>query len=138
VRPDSLEFSYRSASGDESWVQLDNWTEKGVYLNGTVRGQVRSYRKDRVLFYADGHAGVLREPHPAPPLPPRLPEKERGGDPFYGIRVGSASRPGATGNSSRTARCKNADPKTLAIVHRTQCGADEGRCRSRPGGLCIR
>lgn len=67
-----LLFSYLGADGVTSKRALKNWSEEGHYLKGfdTTVGQVRTFRKDRIVEYFDGAAQFLVSPLGVPP--PRL------------------------------------------------------------------
>ena len=59
-----LLFSYLGADGVTSKRALKNWSEEGHYLKGfdTTVGQVRTFRKDRIVEYFDDAAQFLASP----------------------------------------------------------------------------
>lgn len=67
-----IRFSYRSADGALSKRELSNWSEEGHYIHGfdITAGDVRTFRKDRIVEYFDGAAAFLASPIEAGP--PRL------------------------------------------------------------------
>lgn len=66
---DLFRFVYRAADGEVSTRALNGLKESGHYIQGfdTTVGQVRSFRKDRVMSYLDGVDGLLLDPFPGPP-----------------------------------------------------------------------
>ena len=67
-----LLFSYLGADGVTSKRALKDWSEEGHYLKGfdTTVGQVRTFRKDRIVEYFDDAAQFLASPRGV--APPRL------------------------------------------------------------------
>lgn len=67
-----LRFDYRNAAGELSRRELTQWVEVGHYIKGLSAGsgELRTFRKDRVVVYHDGAADALDMPYEIPP--PRL------------------------------------------------------------------
>lgn len=78
TKPQPLSFSYRAKDGNESRVNLRDWTDDGEFLVGypLSTGTKVTYRRDRIIKFHDLSYGALKHyrPPPGSPLDPnRLP-----------------------------------------------------------------
>lgn len=74
MRP--LKFIYQDAKGEVKQWTLVRWSENTLYLQGRAEDDTlpRTFRKDRVLDYLEGHDQLLFEL--APPAPEPAPRAE--------------------------------------------------------------
>ena len=69
----TIEFVYQRPGAEPSTRRLTDWKESGKYIIGWCdqAERVKTFRKDRVVQYADGVAELLTDPTPEPPPPVR-------------------------------------------------------------------